>query len=132
MENLCNNSWILLGISLSLVLFLSVLVSVVEGDLKVSFSIATTLRCRGGCYSFPWIAPLTLDLYLIMLSVKQWGIRYHFFFFCMTRPEIDPQLRILKSLCQWNLAKTFANIDERMKIIMHYEVLYIPGKCNMD
>ena len=34
------------------------LVTVVEGDQKAPFSIATTLRCRGGRYSFPWIAPL--------------------------------------------------------------------------
>ena len=34
--------------------------------------------CRGECYSFLWIAALTLDLYLIMLSVKQEGIKYHF------------------------------------------------------
>ena len=32
--------------------------SIVEGDLKAPFSIATTPRCREGCYSFPWIAPL--------------------------------------------------------------------------
>ena len=31
---------------------------VVEGDLKAPFSVATTLKCRGGHYSFPWIAPL--------------------------------------------------------------------------
>ena len=31
---------------------------VVEGDQKAPFSITTTLRCRGGCYSFPRIAPL--------------------------------------------------------------------------
>ena len=30
----------------------------VEGDLKVPFSIATTPRCGEGCYSFPWTAPL--------------------------------------------------------------------------
>ena len=35
----------------------------VEGDPKTPFSIATTLRCCGGRYSFPRIAPL--DLYLI-------------------------------------------------------------------
>ena len=34
------------------------LATVVKGDQKTPFSIATTLRCRGGCYSFPWIAPL--------------------------------------------------------------------------
>ena len=34
------------------------LVTVVEGDPKAPFSIATTPRCRGGHYSFPWIGPL--------------------------------------------------------------------------
>ena len=34
------------------------LATVVEGDPKAPFSIATTPRCRRGCYSFPWIAPL--------------------------------------------------------------------------
>ena len=34
------------------------LVTVVECDLKAPFSIATTPRCKGGRYSFPWIAPL--------------------------------------------------------------------------
>ena len=34
------------------------MVTIVEGDQKAPFSIATTLRCRGGCYSSPWIAPL--------------------------------------------------------------------------
>ena len=27
---------------------------------------------------FPWIVPLTIDPYLIMLSVKQGSIKYHF------------------------------------------------------
>ena len=52
--------------------------TVVEGDPKAPFSIATTLKCRGRGYSFPWIAPLNLDQYLIMLSVKQVGVKYHF------------------------------------------------------
>ena len=34
------------------------LATVVEGDQKAPFSIATTPKCRGGRYSFPWIAPL--------------------------------------------------------------------------
>ena len=34
------------------------LAALVEGDPKASFSIATTPKCRGGRYSFPWIAPL--------------------------------------------------------------------------
>ena len=36
-------------------------------NLKAPFSIATAPRCRGGYYSLPWIAPFTLDLFLIML-----------------------------------------------------------------
>ena len=30
----------------------------VEGEPKVLFSIVTTVRCRGGRYSIPWITPL--------------------------------------------------------------------------
>ena len=33
------------------------LATIVEGDQKAPFSIATTLRCRGGHYIFPCIAP---------------------------------------------------------------------------
>ena len=54
------------------------LTTIVEGDLKAPFSIATTPRCRGGRYSFPGLLYFTLDPYLIMLSVKQEGIKYHF------------------------------------------------------
>ena len=34
------------------------LATVVKGDPKAPFSKATTPRCRGRQYSFPWIAPL--------------------------------------------------------------------------
>ena len=34
------------------------LVTIVKSNLKAPFSISTTLRCRKGHYSFPWIAPL--------------------------------------------------------------------------
>ena len=34
------------------------LMTVVGGDPKAAFSFATTLKCRRGCHSFPWIAPL--------------------------------------------------------------------------
>ena len=36
-------------------IFASKLVTIVEGDQKAPFSIATTLKCRGGHYSFPRI-----------------------------------------------------------------------------
>ena len=35
---------------------------VVEGNPKSPFSKATTPRCRGGSYFFPWVAPLTSPL----------------------------------------------------------------------
>ena len=62
---------------------------IVEGNLKVPFSIVTTPRCWGGRNSFPWIAALILDPYLIMLSVKRGGIKYHFWVFGMTRLGIE-------------------------------------------
>ena len=51
--------------------------TIVKGDPKVSFSITTTPRCRVEHYFFPWIASLTLDPYLIMMSIKE-GIKYIF------------------------------------------------------
>ena len=46
----------------------------VEGDPKAPFSIATTPWCCG-------LLHFTFDLCLIMLNVKQDGIKYHFFEF---------------------------------------------------
>ena len=34
------------------------LATIVKGNPKASFSIATVPKCRRGCYCFPWIAPL--------------------------------------------------------------------------
>ena len=61
--------------NISLIVKLS---TIVEGNLKAPFSIATTPMCRGGRYSFPGLLYFTFDPYLIMLSVKQGGIKYHF------------------------------------------------------
>ena len=49
-----------------------------------------TPRCRGR-YSFRWIALLTLNPYLITLSVKQRGNPYHFWVFGLTRAGIELQ-----------------------------------------
>ena len=53
------------------------LVTLLEGDPKAPFSLATRPRCRGGHYFIPYIA--RLDTYLIMLSVKQGYIKYQLF-----------------------------------------------------
>ena len=52
--------------------------TVVKGNPKGPFSIATTQRCSGGRSSFLWIFPLSVNPYLIMLSVKQGSVKYHF------------------------------------------------------
>ena len=52
------------------------LATLVEGDPKAPFSIATTLRYRGERYSFSGIAPLYP--YLIMVNAKQGSTKYHF------------------------------------------------------
>ena len=43
--------------------------NVVEGDTKDPFSIAIAAICKGGHNFIPWIATLTLDLFLIKLSL---------------------------------------------------------------
>ena len=52
--------------------------TLIKGDPKAPFLIATTPRYWGRCYSFPGLLHFTLNAYLIMLSVKQGGIKYHF------------------------------------------------------
>ena len=52
--------------------------TIVESDPKASFSIAITQRCKEGSTPFPGLPHFTLDSYLIMLSVKQGSIKYHF------------------------------------------------------
>ena len=76
--------------------------TIVEGDPKAPFLIATTTRFRGGSYSLPWIAPL--GPCLIMLSVKQGGIKCNFLVLGMTWPRIEPRfsgpLGTLKPSCK--------------------------------
>ena len=52
-----------------LCIYISKLATVVDGTSKASFSLATIQGCKGERFSFLWIAPLTLDPYLIMLSI---------------------------------------------------------------
>ena len=51
------------------------LATLVEGDSNAPLSIATTLRCREGRYSFLGLLHFTFDAYLIMPSAKQGGIK---------------------------------------------------------
>ena len=49
------------------------LATLVEGDPKAPFSIATTPRCRGGHCSIPWIAPL--KTWSLPYNAQCWGAR---------------------------------------------------------
>ena len=68
------------------------LVTIVKGDQKAPFSIATTPRWGEGATPFSGFLNFTLDTYLILLSVKQGGIKYHFKVFGMTQPSIGGSL----------------------------------------
>ena len=57
--------------------------TLVEGDPKAPFLIATTPRCGEGATPFSGLLHFTLDLYLIVLSAKQ--------VFGMTRLGIEPR-----------------------------------------
>ena len=52
--------------------------ALVEGDPKAPVSIATTLRVGKGATPFPRFFHFNLDPYLIVMSVKSGGIKYHF------------------------------------------------------
>ena len=80
----------LLGFEYSYVVLLIIHSFLVEGDPKAHFSIATTPKCKRGTSLFPLLLHLYLDTYLIMLSIKQSGIKYYFVSFGMTRPGIEP------------------------------------------
>ena len=54
------------------------LANLFEGDPNYPFSLAITSSCRVGATPFPWLLHFTFDPYLIMLSVKQVGIKYYF------------------------------------------------------
>ena len=57
---------------------------------KVPFLLATYNEMLvGNTTYFAGIATLTLDLYLIMLSVKLRGMKYNFLVFNSTRPRIE-------------------------------------------
>ena len=52
--------------------------TVVEGDPKAPFRLLLHQGVGEGATPFPGLLHFTLDPYLIMLSIKQEGIKYHF------------------------------------------------------
>ena len=67
------------------------LVTIVEGDLKAPFSIATTPKCMGGRYSFPWVAPIYSWYVPNNAVLSKEASSTIFWVFGMTRPGIEPR-----------------------------------------
>ena len=64
----------------------------VEGDPKAPFQLLLHQGVGEGATPFFGLLHFTLDTYLIMLSIKQGGIKYHFFqVFGMTWLGIEPR-----------------------------------------
>ena len=88
----CNEIYNWIVLNLIAIFNLSVkkvkLATIAEDDQKAPFSIATTLRCKGGRYSFTWIVPL-YPWYSWVLSKEVSSTNYKVF--DMTRPGIEPR-----------------------------------------
>ena len=61
------------------------LATVVEGDQKAPFSIATTLRCRGGAPFYPWYAS-----HIAECLARRYQVLF-LIVFGTTRPRIEPR-----------------------------------------
>ena len=72
---------------------------------KLPFQLLPHRGIGEGATPFPGLLHFTLDPYLIMLSVKQGGIKYHFWAFGMTRPGIEPWSSglLVNSLLNWKM-----------------------------
>ena len=82
--------------------------TLVEGDSKAPFLIATTPRCRGGCYSFSWIA-----------LFYPWSLPYNAE--CWARRH---QVPFFKFLVWLSLGLNLGHPD-------HWQTLYSLGQCGM-
>ena len=67
--DICICIYVCICMCISLYMYMYMLVTVVEGDLKVPFLIASTPMCRGGCHSFFWIALLYPQYVLFGMSL---------------------------------------------------------------
>ena len=84
--------------------------------LNIKSSISNkSAQCK---YTVHWIVSLTLDPYLIVLSVKQEGIKYYFLVFCMTVSENEPR-------CPGPLANTQTIMPLVYTYICNYLYMYL-------
>ena len=126
--------------------------TIVKGNLKASFSIATAPRYMERCYSFPWIAPLYPWSYHTVLSVMQGSIKYHFLslWYDLTWDWTQVYLAIGKNSTHWAnepvhfiyiyiyihththiLEKDLLLVGRRNNILKHQLVKYWIVQCNI-
>ena len=88
------------------------LATIVKGYQRAPFSIATTPKCRGGHYSFPWIAPL-YPRYTPYISKEVSNTIFKVF--GMTGPGIGPRSpRSLANTTYWaNEPRTISSLEIR-------------------
>ena len=94
-----------------------------ESDLRAPISIATTLRCRGGRYSIPWIALL-----------YPWSLPYNagwyqvpfLWIFGMTQPEIEPRSPrpLVNTLLIRPMAQVNIILTKQFELTILYSQLY--------
>ena len=65
--------------------------TLVEGDLKAPFQYVLYRGVEEGATPFHGLLHFTLNPYLIVLSTKQGGIKYHIWVFGINRPGIEPR-----------------------------------------
>ena len=75
--------------------------TLVEDNTMVPFSIAIILRCRENATPFTRLLHFTLDPYLIMLGVKQGGIKYNFLSVLGLNPGLQNYWRTFYHLGKW-------------------------------
>ena len=111
-------------------------------DRMIMMMIYTTLRYRGGCYSFPWIVPLChwSLAYKAECYVRRLQVLFFFFFwvFGRTPPGIEPQSPepLVNTLPTRPMLKLCTHINMHLEnekwcvcVIYIYIYIYIYKKC---
>ena len=84
---------------------------------KTTLANATSMGCRWGHYSFPWIALSTQDINLMMLSVKMGGMKYYFFNLWLTRTGIESRSTGKLAKVLFWLQHIFIIVDSRNELL---------------
>ena len=100
-----------------------ILMTLVGGDPKAPFSIATTPRCRGGRYSIPRLLHFTLDPHLIMLRRNQVPLIESLVWLDLVlNPGLPDHWRTPCSLDQWPGRNYITNTNTCIRMLLNIPV----------